>query len=44
LPARLQHELLTGAIALAFDDTFRMMVAAAIVRAICAATLCGVAG
>ena len=28
LPARLRHELMTGAMALAFDDTFHVMVAA----------------
>jgi len=31
--ARLQHELVTGAMALSFDDTFRVMVAAALVGA-----------
>jgi len=31
--ARLQHELVTGAMALSFDDTFRVMVAAALAGA-----------
>jgi len=31
--ARLQHELVTGAMALSFDDTFRVMVVAAIIGA-----------
>ncbi len=32
--ARLQHELVTRAMALAFDDTFRVMVVAAVVGAV----------
>jgi hypothetical protein len=32
--ARLQHDLVTRAMALAFDDTFRVMVVAAIVGAV----------
>jgi len=32
--ARFQHELVTRAMALAFDDTFRVMVVAAVVGAV----------